>query len=106
MPSSPTDVTLGALATAYDEALEALLRDDVRRVAALLEVAEQHLTELGTADAEAFGEDSTALHHRARNGHGCLVDALSRARETTLEELRRVRDGRRAMRSYGRVAHR
>lgn len=101
MRSFRIDERLAALAAAYDQALEALFRDDLPRVANLLDQADDHLQALTAADP-------TTVHGAgidgARDSFGCLRDALSRARDLTRDDLRQLREGRRALRSYGRRA--
>jgi len=105
MRSFPIDERLAALAAAYDQALEALLRDDLPRVANLLDQADDHLQALATADPTGDREAAIeAVRQRAGASLGCLRAALSRARDLTRDELRQLREGRRALRSYGRRA--
>jgi hypothetical protein len=106
MLSSRND-ELAALSADYDDALAALLAGDLERVARLLDGCERYLAALA-AHGPLDERDGAAreLHARAADKQGCLIAALMRAREETRGELRKVREGRRAVQSYGRAAGR
>jgi hypothetical protein len=107
MRSSRTDDRLAALGADYDRALAALLAGDLDRVGRLLDACDRHLAALADrGPLDELDEGARALHAHAADSQGCLVDALMRARESTRAELRKVREGRRAVQSYGRAAGR
>ena len=103
MPSSPAESPLAdslrGLCQRYDQAYEALVRDDLDRVGRLLHEADDLLaavTQLATAGA-APGD----LHRQATDSHGRLLAALGGSMAAVQQELGRVRLGRRALQGYG-----
>ena len=103
MPSSPTE-SFEDLARLYDQAFEALRRDDVERVGLLIDRAEHRLSELPATqhDDHELGE----LRRKARESLNCLVDAIGQAQSAARDELRKVREGRKVIAGYARPAQR
>jgi hypothetical protein len=108
MPSSPAEPTgaaaLRELSQRYDQAYEALARDDLARVGRLLQETETMLSQL-----QQLGRDpvNAALHRQATESHGRLMGALDGSMAGVQLELGRIRQGRRALRGYGAlVTHR
>jgi hypothetical protein len=101
MPSSlaelPGPVTLRGLCQRYDQAYEALVRDDLERVALLLQETEAMLATL-TAPIEG---DAALLHRQASDSQGRLMAALDGSMAAVQSELGRVRRGKRALQGYG-----
>lgn len=97
MPSSRTDETLARLRGLYDDALEALLREELDRVDGLVAEAEALVAELGRSGA-AHDPRLLAL---TRDAHGRLADVARREHDATGTTLRAVRKGIKAVRGYG-----
>lgn len=105
MPLSPAEQALAALAGVYDHAFEALHRNDLDRLEALLDEADGLLEGLALQRRQD-SELSHALRHRARERFGCLMSALVAARSQVRAELADARRARKALRAFGRVARR
>jgi hypothetical protein len=104
MPSSPTDGTearLRALACHYDQAYEALARDDVRQAADRIEAAGALVQALGSRTLDPA---TSQLHKAAAESHARLRSALTASLAATEAELGRVRQGRRVLKGYGDLA--
>jgi hypothetical protein len=100
MPSSLAEnssLALCALRQRYDQAYEALVRDDLDRVGLLLQETEAMLATL-TAPIEG---DAAVLHRQATDSQGRLMAALDGSMTAVQEELGRVRRGKRALQGYG-----
>ena len=104
MPLSRAEQALVALAGVYDHAFEALHRNDLDRVEALLDEADGLLGDL--AEQEEESELSHALRDKARERFGCLMSALAGVRSEVRAELADARRARKALRAFGRTSRR
>lgn len=104
MPLSRAEQALLALTGVYDHAFEALHRNDLARVEALIDEADEILAELAELDEDS--ELTHALRDKARERYGCLMSALSSARSDVRAELADARRARKALRAFGRTARR
>lgn len=97
MPSSPAEsaeLQLQLLTRLYDQAYEALVRDDVDRVGALLHETEALLAQIGNCAVPTRTRDD------ALAAHGRLQSAMRRAHTETGQELAQVRTGCKVLHGY------
>ncbi len=99
MPSSPAEQRLARISDAYNQALEAILRDDIERVESLLQLCEQDL--IGLQDAARDNVVEQGLRDQAITAYGRLLDALKQARTVTLGELEKIQIGKQLLARYG-----
>ena len=101
MPSSPADpAVLTGLAASYDAALAALLQGDLERVACMLDQADALLADRLADRPAAASDAAAALHTAATAAQVRLLGALRTTQQAVLDELGRVRHGRRALAGY------
>lgn len=102
MQSSPAEdritAALRAIALGYDQAYEALVRDDLERVAVLLDETAQALQVL--TPIRNAGPTQATAHRLAMESQGRLMAAMDGAMAATAEELSVVRRGRHALKGY------
>lgn len=99
MPSSPTESRLVALAARYDIALEAVLRDELARVASLLDECDLEVRSVQPARHDDAAEASARA--KAIEAHGRLLDAMRQAKDATQLELQRIWKGQEVLAGYG-----
>ena len=99
MPSSRTEDRLALIASGYDAALEAVLRDDIERAESLLITCEESIR--GLQDAELDNVLELGARNKARDSFGRLLDALKLARNATQRDLEQVWKGQQALAGYG-----
>lgn len=102
MPSSPAELAaeiLQGLTARYDQAYEALVRDDLERVATLLQETADLMQRLPASSA---GDPRAAeLHRHASESQGRLLAAIHGSMDAVQQELARIRHGQRALQGYG-----
>ena len=99
MPSSPAEQALRQLTERYDQAFEALKRDDMARVEGILADTDALVAQL--PDRLPDEAELRALHTRATESHGRLVAAMRELHGAIHDELGSVRRGRKALKGYG-----
>src|SRR5690348_13479891 len=100
---SPAAWALQEVTACWDQGYEALARGDLERVAALMDIADEHLAKVGdpAGDDEVLAKlRSEAIAARGRLEHGMNV-GLGGLRD----ELARVRRGARTLQGYRDPAH-
>lgn len=90
---------LQELAACWDQGYEALARGDLERVAALLDLAQEHLAKAGDASHDSPRE--TALRSAAAAANGRLQHGMKAGLVALRDELARARTGGKALRGYG-----
>jgi hypothetical protein len=101
--ASPKAFALQELVACWNQAYEALLRGDLDRVTALMDVADERIGAAGLGhddDAEA------SLRAEALSARGRLEHAMRAGMQGLRDELARARVGGRALRGYAQVAPR
>ncbi len=99
MASNDAEFALRETIACWDQAYEALVRGDLERVEALLEIAGENLER-----AAALGSTSALppeLHAEATSARGRLEHAMHAGLQGLREELSRSRQGGKALRGYG-----
>jgi hypothetical protein len=107
MASSPADAAtpsarafaLQELIACWDQGYEALVRGEVDRAQALLDVAEDHVATAG--DGHGDNAHEAALRTSAASSRGRLEHAIRAGLDGVQQELGRTRRGGRALRGYG-----
>jgi hypothetical protein len=97
---TPADIAfvLQELTACWDQSYEALARADLDRVAALMARADEHVARL--ADARITGDELRRLHRQALAARGRLEHGMKAGLDGVRQELRRTRDGTRALSGY------
>ena len=105
MASSPTDsapsprrFALQELATCWNQAYEALAQGDLDRVAAMLDVAQEHVATAGVGGPDDATDSQ--LRSDALSAKGRLEHAMKAGLQAMREELARTRVGGKALRGY------
>ncbi|MCA8976731.1 MAG: hypothetical protein KDC98_18560 [Planctomycetes bacterium] len=104
MASSPTSAAsdpafaLQEITACWDQGYEALLRGDLDRVAALLTIVEGHLEHLDAADLDR--PELAVLQRQADAARGRLAHGMKAGLDGLLGELKRARNGSRALNGY------
>jgi len=100
MPSSPADpaIALRELIAAYDAAFGHALQGDHDAARRGIDAAERLLAGLQGVPLTAAAAE---LHEQARAAQGRLGAALQGAQKEIVDELARVRQGRKLLASYG-----
>ncbi len=97
---APPDLAfvLQELATCWDQGYEALVRGDLERVEALLGIADDFTAKLAQADLGS--RKLSELHRKAQAARGRLEHAMKSGLTGLREELRKTREGTRALSGY------
>jgi len=108
MASSPTSrpadaapdlaFALQEVTTCWDQGYEALTRGDLERVEALLAIADEHAAKFERADLGS--RELAELHRKAQAARGRLEHAMKSGLTGLRAELRKVREGSRALSGY------
>jgi hypothetical protein len=101
-PGSPVSFALQEVAVCWDQAYEALTRGDVDRVAALLDVAGEHVVAAGDGANDTPAE--AALRREAQGAFGRLQGGMRAGLEGLQAELARSRQGAKVLRGYSGAA--
>lgn len=96
--ASPTTFALQEVTACWNQGYEALVRGDLERVAALLEIAGDHLPNVGSGHDD---NEVQAAHRRAAaQACGRLEHAMRAGLDGLQRELARTRHGGKALRGY------
>ena len=100
MQSSKFDptATLEAIAAAYEQAVECAIAGNLDTVAKLLDDNDERLAR--ELDEPTSPQDRDAAHARAVQAHQKLISLLGSMQGSTHDDLRKNRDGQRAMKGY------
>ena len=90
---------LRELTACWDQAYEALCRGDLEQVAALLDVAQDHVAAAGTGGA-SDGDAEVRLRSDAASARGRLEHGMRAGMDALAQELGRTRAGGKALRGY------
>lgn len=111
MASSPAETTatpkafaLQELAACWNQAYEALVRGDLDRVTALLDVADEHVAAAGAGATDDAVE--ARLRATAMGAKGLLEHAMRAGLQGLRDELARARVGGKALRGYAQATPR
>lgn len=111
MASSPAETTatpkafaLQELTACWNQAYEALVRGDLDRVTALLDVADDHVAASG--DGRPDTVDEQQLRATAMGAKGRLEHAMRAGLQGMREEMARARVGGKALRGYAQATPR
>jgi hypothetical protein len=96
--ASPVAFALQELIACWDQGYEALVRGDLDRVQALLDIADGHATQCG--DGSTDGDAEAQLRQEARSARGRLEHGMKAGLAGIDEELARVRRGGKVLRGY------
>lgn len=97
--ASPVAFALQELIACWDQSYEALARGDLDRVAALMEVADDHVVVAG--DGRCDGPDEARLRNSAASARGRLEHGMKVGLDGLRDELARTRQGAKVLRGYG-----
>lgn len=97
-----TAFALQEMIACWNQAYEALARGDLDRVAALLDVAEDHVAAAGDGHLDSTAE--ALLRQEATTAHGRLQHGMRAGLAGLQDELARARVGGKALRGYGNPA--
>ena len=98
-PPTPRAFALQELTACWNQGYEALVRGDVERVGALLDIAQDHVAATGDASDDSTVE--AALRRDATASHLRLQHAIKAGLTGLQDELARTRVGGKALRGYG-----
>lgn len=101
--ASPKAFALQELVACWNQAYEALVRGDLERVAALMDVADERIA---AAPATPDGPVEARLRADALSARGRLEHAMRAGLQGLRDEMARARVGGRALRGYAQVAPR
>jgi len=99
--ASPVAFALQELIACWDQAYAALVQGDLDQVAALLDVADEHL--LAASDGRTDSPEEARLRATVLGSRGRLEHGMSSGLVGLAEELARVRHGQKTLRGYGRT---
>lgn len=98
---SPVAFSLRELITCWDQGYEALVQGDLDRLAALLDVADDHLA--GAVNVEPDTEAEAKLRVEAMSAKGRLEHGMRSGLVGLQEELARTRQGAKVLKGYQRA---
>lgn len=98
MPLSPVALALQEVTACWDQGYEALVRGDLERVAALMDIAEDNLGKVGNSTGDSASE--AELRNDALSARGRLEYSMRAGMEGIGQELACARRGSKALRGY------
>ena len=97
--ASPIAFALQELIACWDQGYEALARGDLDRVAALMDLADDHVVMAG--DGRGDGPDEARLRNCAATSRGRLEHGMRAGLDGLRDEMARTRQGAKVLRGYG-----